>query len=56
MNKKELNAKQTHKKEGIRKLQKKLVLVLFVLVFSLTLASAVSAADDDINKFRTNNS
>ncbi len=58
MHKKELNAKQIHKKEGIRELQKKVIMVLFVLVFSITMAGAVSAADDDstsLEQLTTNN-
>ena len=45
MHKNDFNAKHT-KKEGVMTLQKKIILVLFVLVFSLTIAGAVSAADD----------
>lgn len=45
MHKNDFNAKHT-KKEEVRTLQKKIVLFLFVLVFSLTIAGAVSAADD----------
>ncbi|AUB58102.1 hypothetical protein BK008_07115 [Methanobacterium sp. MZ-A1] len=45
MHKNDSNAKHT-KKEEVRTLQKKIVLFLFVLVFSLTIAGAVSAADD----------
>jgi len=45
VHKNDSNAKHT-KKEEVRTLQKKIVLFLFVLVFSLTIAGAVSAADD----------
>jgi uncharacterized repeat protein (TIGR01451 family) len=45
VHKNDFNAKHT-KKEGVMTLQRKIVLVLFVLVFSLTIAGAVSATDD----------
>ena len=46
MNKNELNAKQIDKKEGVMTLQKKIVLIFFILGFSIALAGTVSAADD----------
>jgi uncharacterized repeat protein (TIGR01451 family) len=48
LNKNELNAKQIDKKEGVRTLQKKIVLIFFILGFSLALSGTVSADDSTV--------